>query len=571
MSMMKKIWMASGILMLTAPVMWAQVPGDRIWVYRTEISTLDHEFRALAVDSALGLFMVSNFVQDSYMVLIRLDTDAESGGFTFLTETYGYGVAIDSSGKIIEVGEDLDIDNTNIDVAVFDSALGYLWGKTYGDSLDQGAMSVIVDNEGYYVIVGYYEVPGDSGREGFILKLDPQTRDSLWLRTYGGYDTRDHRNAFMDITQDPTDSNYVVIGYSYVNSEGYDDFWILKIDNETGDVIWEKLYGTLQGETGYSICVDGNGNYIASGKKYSPGTEDNLWFMALSPDNGNQLWSREYHLGGNERAYSISCDPMDNHALATGFTKNFSNTNFHGWAMALNTLTGDSVWFRTYQDSTWFYSGAILGDRAYLAGYVYDPIHRKELMSMSVYYRDLIFPYIDSLTTLEDDSTYPYGPYPVQVFAMDNHRIEEVRFFWKFQSDTSFNVSTMMDAGAGWWTDTIPIQSLPQDTSQILYFVQASDPWGNITTSDTLSFRLIPSVTREENPPTFRITPLPNHSLLISLPQDVRTLQIFDVSGRMVFRSSSPQGRLRLRLSPGVYMIRLRKSYEIITKKTVIR
>jgi hypothetical protein len=66
-----------------------------------------------------------------------------------------------------------------------------------------------------------------------------------WENTIGGNDTE-----WVDFIELSKDENYILGGYSYSNisgdknenSRGLSDYWFIKIDDTSGNLLWQKNY-----------------------------------------------------------------------------------------------------------------------------------------------------------------------------------------------------------------------------------------------------------------------------------------------------------------------------------------
>jgi len=89
-----------------------------------------------------------------------------------------------------------------------------------------------------------------------------------------------------------SDNSYVITGYTSNFYTGYNDIYVVKID-ELGDTIWTKAIGEADiDERGYSITQDNNNSYIIAGQTII----DNSYVPVLSKfnENGQLLWFKDY-------------------------------------------------------------------------------------------------------------------------------------------------------------------------------------------------------------------------------------------------------------------------------------
>ncbi|MEM6684750.1 MAG: hypothetical protein AAF617_03050 [Bacteroidota bacterium] len=127
----------------------------------------------------------------------------------------------------------------------------------------------------------------------------------VWSRYFGGTD-----NDRSYTTLETDDANFIIAGssesddFDITNSQGSYDFWVVKLSN-TGDLIWQKSYGGSGIDIGYDITKTNDGNYIVVGDTRSnDGNVSNLkgsadfWVIKISDTDGALLWERTY--GGTD-------------------------------------------------------------------------------------------------------------------------------------------------------------------------------------------------------------------------------------------------------------------------------
>lgn len=206
-----------------------------------------------------------------------------------------------------------------------------IWEKTYGGSYYDWVNSVQQTTDGGFIVVGTTRsIDGDvNGNHGYndywILKLD-EYGDTLWTRCYGG-----SLNDQVSAVQQTTDGGYILTGSTRsidgdVNgNNGLDDFWILKLD-EFGEILWSKTYGGSNNDYGKSVEQTADGKYMVlgtttsnDGDVSSPLGETDYWILKLD-EFGDILWARCY--GGTNDDYASSIQQvLDGGYVVLGYSK----------------------------------------------------------------------------------------------------------------------------------------------------------------------------------------------------------------------------------------------------------
>ncbi len=214
------------------------------------------------------------------VLLIRTD----SVGDTLWTKTYGgplddygYSAVQTLDGGFIITGSTKSFGAGGTDAFLIETnAVGDInWMKTYGDSLDDVAESVVQTNDSGYIITG-----------SALIKTDA-TGDTLWtkrIHACGGHAVRQ-----------TSDNGYVVCGWEHVNFGN--DFYLLKFDS-IGNIGWQQHYGGVYVDGGslylsddaYSVEQTADGGYILGGGSGLGGGVGYSHLVIKTTANGDPEW-----------------------------------------------------------------------------------------------------------------------------------------------------------------------------------------------------------------------------------------------------------------------------------------
>ncbi len=218
-----------------------------------------------------------------------------------------------------------------------------LWSAVYGGDDDDGASAVVVDGEGNYVVAGHTYSFGSGYSDVWILKLDPQTGDTIWSVIYGGSSSE----GAEDVVVAP-DGNYIVAGYTYSYGAGGSDLWLLKVNSSDGSLIWSRTFGSADDDGAYSLAVDDSGYVIIAGYTTSAPYRDG-YLLKVDADTGGLIWSRVFGGSATDEIYAVVVDGNGDYVLA-GRTNSPSGGYFDVWMMKVNP-SGDVVWEKVYGSS----------------------------------------------------------------------------------------------------------------------------------------------------------------------------------------------------------------------------
>jgi len=236
------------------------------------------------------------------------------------------------------------------------------WANTYGGSNDDWAYSIQQTSDGGYIVAGETRSFGAGSGDFWVLKLDG-SGNVQWQKTYGGtgYD-------YARSIQQTTDGGYIVAGVTYSYSGGYQDVWVLKLDQD-GNVIWQKTYGGGYTDIAFSIRQTSYGGYILVGYTTSAGAgKTDIWVLRID-QNGNVLWQKTY--GGSDNDFNFITNSIqqtsDGGYIVTGRTYSFGAGNSDVWILKLDG-SGNVQWQKTYGGSNddWAYSIQQTSDDGYI-------------------------------------------------------------------------------------------------------------------------------------------------------------------------------------------------------------
>jgi hypothetical protein len=175
----------------------------------------------------------------------------------------------DGSGYLCSGFTSPDFNNFNLDdiwVAKISFNGTVLWSKKYGSTNARDGSGALLDaGNNEFFIVGmlggsggfpnYLGGPGD----GFLLKCDASTGDTIWTKNYGGSVWDYFNDGFIDNNGDlyiAGFSNSTNGWLSNHSSFGLADYWVLKL-NSNGDTIYTKRFGGSDFDAAMSIAGSG--------------------------------------------------------------------------------------------------------------------------------------------------------------------------------------------------------------------------------------------------------------------------------------------------------------------------
>ncbi|MCF8298459.1 MAG: T9SS type A sorting domain-containing protein, partial [Saprospiraceae bacterium] len=272
-------------------------------------------------------YMLNNDTVYSYLGILQAK-QTDDNGFILVGD-------IDASGQY----------NTDILLIKTDSLGNKKWQKTYNYiGYDRGWNIIQTPDSGFLIGAGGYIAGNTQSYDGLIIKTDSLGNEK-WRKVIG-----DIYKDYYCVVKNSNDGNFIIgtatgVGQMYPEVP-YRRIRLLKINN-SGSVIWDKMYGKT--ETGYgfnNIIVLINGDIAATGF-YDPDSLDigDSWSWILKTNtNGDSLWMREYYrFNGHanvNRFYDIK-QTQDGGFITCGQVDS-TNVPQHIWVMKLDSFGCDT-------------------------------------------------------------------------------------------------------------------------------------------------------------------------------------------------------------------------------------
>ena len=249
-----------------------------------------------------------------------------------------YVIQTDDGGYII-TGDTRSYSNGKTDVWLIktDENGEKIWDKTFGYSEFDSASEIIQTSDDDFIIVGNVNTSGGGLGEVWIIKVDSDG-NKLWDKTFG----ETGHNSGDSILQ-TFDGGYIILGSSWVpsNTNSY-DIWLIKTDSN-GEMQWDKKYHGTEGDHGWSLQQTDDGDFIVLGMTKSGRGSDDIWLFKID-DTGEMLWDKIFGGVGQDRGYSLR-QTSDGGFIIAGDT----HKNFGMEALLIKTDSkGNMEWNKTY-------------------------------------------------------------------------------------------------------------------------------------------------------------------------------------------------------------------------------
>lgn len=221
-----------------------------------------------------------------------------------------------------------------------------VWNHTFGkENTPDLVMDVQQTRDGEYVLVGSTDLGGGI-YDAWLIKTD-EDGNKIWDYTFG-----ENGNDQAKAVQQTSDGGYIIAGSFGSPVNGYEDFWLIKTD-ENGIMAWDTTFGGSSGDIAYAVQQTIDGGYIIAGSTVSFGAGHADFWLVKTDENGNMLWDRTY--GGSDQDYAYGMrQTSDGGYIIAGYTFSFGAGHSDAWLIKTD-VNGVALWDKTFGGSEWDY------------------------------------------------------------------------------------------------------------------------------------------------------------------------------------------------------------------------
>ncbi len=212
------------------------------------------------------------------------------------------------------------------------------WERTFGGEGWERGYSLALTPDGGFILAGDTDSFGAGSCDAFLVKTNADGNRSWW-RTYGGsgYDW-----AYSVLVTD--DGGFLVVGQteSYGSPPGV---FLLRTD-PSGEVVWQKKVDLGGASLANCLEADPQGGYVLCGWVIQAGRRDMEAFLLRVGENGDLLWSKCFGGEGDDWASCARTAPGGGYLLAGGTTS--KGAGKYDAYLVMTDERGEPLWERTF-------------------------------------------------------------------------------------------------------------------------------------------------------------------------------------------------------------------------------
>ncbi|MEM9488574.1 MAG: nucleotide-binding protein [Myxococcota bacterium] len=301
-------------------------------------------------------------------------------------------VAVDANGDIYALGDFVGTasfggapltasgEKADIVLAKFDHFGNHLWSKRFGDSSNQYASQVVVDDAGEVIIavrvygtINFGGIVRDAVGE-YDIAIAKFDRDGNWLwdRIFGGRSGDRTERVAVDSRGDVVITGQfrdtVDFGSGGFVATGITDPFVLKLDGDTGAHLWShQLVGTGDNDYGWGVATDADDHIYLTGRFTETidilGTEltslgSTDVYVAKLDSDGALMFAQRHGGSGEDGPFDLALDPASGRFAITGYMSLaasfggglLTSAGSRDLFLAVYDRDGDHVMSRNYGD-----------------------------------------------------------------------------------------------------------------------------------------------------------------------------------------------------------------------------
>lgn len=139
----------------------------------------------------------------------------------------------------------------------------------------------------------------------------------------------------------------IAAGYSASYGTGDYDGYLVRLDGESGDLVWMKTCGSTLNDRLYDVVLLPDGNCIACGETDREGGNGGSdgWLVTVSPDG--EVLREQTHGGALDEVFNSLVTLVDGSIAVAGYTSSAGAGRSDAWVVMFDLL-GDLTWERTF-------------------------------------------------------------------------------------------------------------------------------------------------------------------------------------------------------------------------------
>lgn len=227
------------------------------------------------------------------------------------------------------------------------------WVQTYGSSAEsENLYDIVACSGGGYALIGYTYSNTAGSADAWLVRTD-SSGNYLWNATIGG-SSSDFGKAIVEVSD-----GFVFAGYTRSYGEYTSNYngWLVKTDLN-GNHLWNYSFGGSGTDEFHGLVAASGGGYTMVGRSYSYAVGSADGWLLHTDASGSHQWNYTYGDTGYDRCYDVVECAGGGYALC-GQTVSFGLSSYAGWLIRTDA-DGIFQWNETYDGTSGDYLYALV-------------------------------------------------------------------------------------------------------------------------------------------------------------------------------------------------------------------
>jgi hypothetical protein len=244
-----------------------------------------------------------------------------------------------------------------------------IWLKTYGINTSSEYCYSIkkTTNNGFVFSDVRYSTDSLNVMQSDVYLVKTDSLGNLeWEKTFGG--AKYEWGQSIELTDD---GGYVILGITTTFGAGGVDMYCIKTDS-VGNLLWEKTFGSYWDDFGLSVCKLQDGNFALVGNTHLNSTKIAANIIKINPE-GEIIWQKKFVGNYDAQEFTGVKKSTTGEIIVCGNSQSDTfKSSFYGIVKLLNENDGSVIWERQYsyvdKDSTdhYFYGMDLCNDGGFV-------------------------------------------------------------------------------------------------------------------------------------------------------------------------------------------------------------
>ena len=215
------------------------------------------------------------------------------------------------------------------------------WNLTIGGSSSESGWGLVQVADAGYVMTGFTKSFGAGGDDMLLAKID-SAGNLVWNKTYGGL-TEDRGYSIIQTK----DFGYAITGATDSMGAGRQDGWLVKTDSD-GNMQWQKTFGGSSFDVLRTVIQTSDSGFAIGGTTNSSGAGTFDAWLINTDSSGNLRWNKTF--GGPNDDESVSgsvIQTSDGGFALAGITNSFGSGGYDLWLIKTDSF-GNKQWDKTF-------------------------------------------------------------------------------------------------------------------------------------------------------------------------------------------------------------------------------